>query len=235
MLYNRLNDETSALSYSVGGHAAVPAVMAGRGSASVDRESNAAIFRVRDVAVAGAALCLLAPLFAFIAVLIKLDSRGPVFFKQLRGGMHNRAFRCIKFRTLTVCEDAGKVHQVVANDKRVTRVGSFLRRTGLDELPQLINVLRGDMTLVGPRPHALSHDHEFSQISREYRARFAVRPGITGLAQVRGQRGEVDDQACVVNRVVSDLEYIRRQNIFLDLKIMLLTPLYLVGISQEMV
>lgn len=181
--------------------------------------------------VAAVCLILLAPVFAVVALLIKLDSPGPVFFRQLRGGMHNKAFRCIKFRTLCVMEDVGLVRQVVANDRRVTRIGRVLRRTGLDELPQLINVLTGDMALVGPRPHALSHDHAFSQVSQAYRRRFAVRPGITGLAQVRGQRGEINSDERLLGRLSSDLEYVRSSSFLLDLKIMILTPVYLFGLK----
>lgn len=172
------------------------------------------------------ALMLLAvlPLMLLIAVAIKLDSPGPVFFKQARNGWSGKTFSIWKFRSMYVhAADAGKVNQATRNDSRITRVGSILRRTSLDELPQLINVLRGEMSLVGPRPHAVQHDAEYSQRINSYFARHNIKPGITGLAQVRGFRGETSDIEQMQQRVEADIEYINNWSLWLDFIILLRT------------
>lgn len=184
-----------------------------------------ASFRTRDIAVAAVFLALLAPLALLIALAVKLDSRGPCLFVQTRGGRGGKPFRCIKFRTMSVMEDGDVVNQVTAGDRRVTRVGRFLRRTHLDEIPQLINVLRGDMALVGPRPHALPHDRAFRTALRRYDSRFSVRPGLTGYAQVSGFCGEIRSVRCVAQRLSADLVYIRHRSHPFDLLIVWLTAL----------
>lgn len=172
------------------------------------------------------ALLLLAisPLLLIIAAAIKLDSSGPVFFKQARNGWSGKTFHIWKFRSMYVhTPNPGEVKQASRNDPRITRVGSFLRKTSLDELPQLINVLRGEMSLVGPRPHAVQHDAEYSQRINSYFARHNIKPGITGLAQVRGFRGETKDIEQMQQRVESDIEYINNWSVWLDLTILLRT------------
>jgi putative colanic acid biosysnthesis UDP-glucose lipid carrier transferase len=172
------------------------------------------------------ALILLAvsPLLLLIAAAIKLDSRGPVFFKQARNGWSGKTFSIWKFRSMHAhATEASEVKQATRNDPRITRVGALLRRTSLDELPQLINVLRGEMSLVGPRPHAVQHDMEYSQRINSYFARHNIKPGITGLAQVRGFRGETIDIEQMQQRVESDIEYINNWSLWLDFTILLRT------------
>ena len=180
-----------------------------------------------DYAVAGVALFLLAPLLAVVAIAIKLDSPGPVFFRQRRLGQNNQVFRIFKFRTMTVAEDGERVIQAQRNDPRVTRVGKFLRRTSLDELPQLINVLTGTMSLVGPRPHAVAHDEEFEQKLDLFSRRRRVRPGLTGWAQVHGYRGETRTTADIRHRMQHDLYYIDNWSLWLDMEIMVRTAFVL--------
>ena len=171
--------------------------------------------------VLGAALLILAlPLLPLIALAIRLDSDGPVLFRQRRRGLNQRIIEVLKFRTMTVMEDGDDVRQVAARDPRVTRVGAFLRRTSLDELPQLWNVLCGEMSLVGPRPHALAHDDEYSRKLEEYAARHQVKPGITGLAQIKGWRGETPTTDSMKARVDLDIAYIKSWSLWLDLKIL---------------
>lgn len=167
---------------------------------------------------------VLSPVLCGIAVLIRLDSPGPVLFRQVRGGYRNRPFTVYKFRTLRSDAPAadGSV-QVVRNDPRVTRVGAVLRRTSLDELPQLLNVLNGTMSLVGPRPHPLELDRRFHDIIERYSGRHRVPPGITGLAQVRGFRGETRSADAMVGRVECDLEYIRTRSFTGDIALLLRT------------
>lgn len=180
--------------------------------------------RIEDLVLAIPLSVLLLPLIAVIGLLIKLDSRGPVLFRQVRLGMGNRSFSIAKFRTMY--HDPGPevdVPQAQRNDPRVTRVGRFLRRTSLDELPQLLNVLKGEMSLIGPRPHALPHNAQFSKAIEGYWYRHRIRPGITGLAQISGFRGETDTVEKLQSRIQYDLEYIERWSVLLDLKILAMT------------
>lgn len=163
------------------------------------------------------------PIMALVAIAIKLDSRGPVLFRQRRRGLNHKTFEVMKFRTMSVMEDGPSIMQATTNDPRITRVGALLRRTSLDELPQLFNVLRGDMSLVGPRPHALSHDDHWGETMETYFNRHQVKPGITGLAQVSGFRGEATSTEVIEQRVKHDLAYIRSWSLGLDLKILVRT------------
>ncbi len=179
--------------------------------------------RVFDFVAASLGLLLLLPLFAVVALAIKLDSRGPVFFLQRRYGFNQQPFRIRKFRTMLTLDDGDVVRQASTNDPRITRVGRFLRRWNIDELPQLLNVLRGEMSLVGPRPHALAHDREFEQRIALYARRHNVRPGITGWAQVNGFRGETDTDDKMRSRVEHDLFYIDNWSLGLDVMILFRT------------
>ena len=179
--------------------------------------------RMTDVAFAAAILLIAAPVMVGIAFAIKFTSRGPVLFKQRRYGLDGREILVYKFRTMTVLEDGGRVHQATRTDSRVTRVGRFLRRYSLDELPQLFNVLQGTMSLVGPRPHAVAHNEEYRQLIKGYMVRHKAPPGITGLAQINGCRGETARVEDMQARVNYDLEYLRRWSPLLDLKILALT------------
>lgn len=190
-------------------------------------ESNGFIKVMLDYAVALAALCVLAPVLLVAALAIKLDSPGPVFFRQRRYGRNNRIFRIMKFRTMTVTEDGADVKQAERNDPRVTRVGRFLRLTSIDELPQIFNVLTGDMSIVGPRPHALAHDHLFEQQLDLFSRRRRVRPGLTGWAQVHGFRGETKRTEDIRSRMQYDLYYIDNWSIWLDMEIIFRTVLVL--------
>jgi putative colanic acid biosynthesis UDP-glucose lipid carrier transferase len=183
------------------------------------------IKRLSDVTFSLLLLLLLAPLFVVIALAIRLDSPGAAIFRQWRTGLHGAPFRIWKFRTLSVMEDGDDVAQVTKADPRVTSVGHVLRRTSIDELPQLINVLRGEMSLVGPRPHARAHDRYFAARIEGYTQRHSVKPGITGWAQVNGLRGETATLEEMRRRLGFDLWYIRRAQFVFDLKILLATPL----------
>jgi Undecaprenyl-phosphate glucose phosphotransferase len=182
--------------------------------------------RIQDYAIAAPALLLLTPLLIVIAIAIKLDSPGPVFFRQRRHGLNHRVFQVLKFRSMRVAEDGAQVRQATKNDPRVTRVGAFLRKTSLDELPQLINIVAGDMALVGPRPHALVHNEHYGEILERYANRHQVKPGLTGWAQINGFRGETLTPDAMRARVEHDLWYIDNWSLLLDLKIIALTPLY---------
>jgi putative colanic acid biosynthesis UDP-glucose lipid carrier transferase len=179
--------------------------------------------RLCDLVLGGLLLLLLAVPMAGIALWIKFTSPGPVFFRQRRYGLDGREIRVWKFRTMTVCEDGTDAVQATKNDPRVTEAGAFLRRYSLDELPQLLNVVAGDMSLVGPRPHANAHNEEFRQKVEGYMLRHKVKPGITGLAQVNGWRGETDTPEKMEKRVEFDLQYIRQWSLWLDIKILLRT------------
>jgi len=178
--------------------------------------------RLLDIVVSAVALAVLSPLFLVVACLVKLDGPGPAFFLQRRYGYNQRTFWIVKFRTMRVMEDGPDVQQATREDHRVTRFGRWLRRWNIDELPQLINVLKGDMSLVGPRPHALSHNLEYEKKIRLYARRHNVKPGITGWAQVHGFRGETD-AARMRKRVEYDLFYIEHWSLWLDLRILVRT------------
>jgi len=179
--------------------------------------------RGTDIAASFLISLLLFPwLFPIIALLIKLDSKGPVFFKQKRVGFLGRTFWCYKFRTMCL-NDVADTRQAVKDDPRVTRIGRFLRDTGLDELPQFINVLLGNMSIVGPRPHMLKDSQEFSSVVANYRFRNLVRPGITGMSQVRGCRGPASTFQSIFRRYQWDAYYVRNVNFILDIKIMVET------------
>ena len=179
--------------------------------------------RAFDLAAGGLAVVLLAPLFALIAALIKWDSPGPVFFRQRRRGFNLEEFAIWKFRTMKTMEDGDVVRQATVNDDRVTGIGRLLRKYSLDELPQLFNVMKGEMSLVGPRPHALAHDRFFEKRIAMYPRRLNVKPGITGWAQVNGYRGATDTDEAMGDRVSHDLYYIDNWSLTFDLHIMLLT------------
>lgn len=182
------------------------------------------IKRAVDLIGAGVVLLLLFPLLALVSIAIKLDSSGPVLFRQQRLGFNGRTFNIRKFRTMSVLEDGLLVVQARANDSRVTRVGRWLRRTSVDELPQLLNVLDGSMSLVGPRPHAVAHDNRFDKLVRNYGFRQRVKPGLTGWAQINGYRGETPTTDPIQRRVEYDLWYIENWSLKLDLTILLQTP-----------
>ncbi len=179
--------------------------------------------RLFDIVVSVAALVLLSPLLALVAALIRLDSNGPALFTQRRYGFNQEAFRIFKFRSMTTMEDGRDIAQAKAQDPRITRIGRFIRRYNVDELPQLINVLRGDMSLVGPRPHALVHDQLFERKIALYARRHNVKPGITGWAQVNGLRGEIDGPEKIRQRVEHDLYYIDNWSLLFDVWIIFLT------------
>jgi Undecaprenyl-phosphate glucose phosphotransferase len=179
-----------------------------------------------DYILASLALLLSLPAMLLIALAIKVDGPGPVFFRQRRHGYNHQIIEVLKFRTMTVLEDGDTIAQATKNDARVTRVGRLLRRTSLDELPQFINVLRGEMSIVGPRPHALAHNSHYGELVENYANRHRVKPGITGWAQIHGFRGETHNAAMMGQRVKYDLEYIERWSLWLDLKIMIMTPLF---------
>src|SRR5450755_3709897 len=179
--------------------------------------------RLTDIVVATITLAVAGPLMLLIALLVKFSSRGPAIFKQRRYGLDGREITVYKFRSMTVTEDSGQIRQATKDDVRVTSIGGFLRRTSLDELPQLINVLQGRMSLVGPRPHAVAHNELYRKLIKGYMLRHKVLPGITGLAQVNGCRGETRELHEMEARVRYDLEYLRHWSPMLDVKILLLT------------
>jgi len=181
-----------------------------------------------DLVLAGLALTVLLPLLVIVAIAIRLDSRGPVLFRQQRCGFNGKSFQIYKFRTMTVLEDGPSIVQAQFRDKRFTRLGTLLRRTSIDELPQLLNVLNGTMSLVGPRPHAMAHDNEFDKIVRNYAFRRRVKPGLTGWAQVHGCRGPTPTQASIEERIQFDLWYIDNWSLSLDLAILFWTPIELI-------
>jgi undecaprenyl-phosphate galactose phosphotransferase/putative colanic acid biosynthesis UDP-glucose lipid carrier transferase len=177
--------------------------------------------RTVDIIGASTGILLLSPLLLATVILIKLDSSGPALFRQSRSGFNGRLFRIFKFRTMTVLEDGPVIRQATRDDPRVTRLGSWLRRTSIDELPQLFNVLSGDMSLVGPRPHAAGHDCEYERQIAAYAFRYQLKPGITGWAQLKGYRGETRSLDLMSKRIEHDLWYIKNWSLWLDLKILL--------------
>ena len=184
---------------------------------------NAVHKRFFDLVVSGLILLVIAPIMVIIAALVKLTSKGPVFFKQRRYGMDGDEIWVYKFRSMSVCEDGAKVTQATKNDARVTRLGAILRKTSLDELPQLINVLQGSMSIVGPRPHAVAHNEHYRKLIHGYMGRHKVKPGITGWAQVSGFRGETDTIDKMEGRVLHDIAYLKNWSIWLDIVIMFKT------------
>jgi Undecaprenyl-phosphate glucose phosphotransferase len=182
-----------------------------------------ALKRTTDLLLAGALLVLLCPLLAIVAFFIKVDSHGPAIFRQRRKGFNGREFTIYKFRTMKVIEDGDVIRQAQRNDARLTRLGRILRATSIDELPQLINVLRGQMSFVGPRPHAVAHDNAYSKLIAKYAFRQHVKPGLTGWAQVHGLRGETAQLELMEQRVSLDLWYIKHWSIWLDLRIVVFT------------
>ena len=182
---------------------------------------NGLVKRASDIVLAAGILALVSPLMLAIATGIKVSSAGPVLFRQRRYGIDGREIVVYKFRTMTVLEDGDVITQATRNDVRVTRLGGFLRRTSLDELPQFINVLQGRMSVVGPRPHAVAHNEMYRKMIRGYMIRHKVKPGITGLAQVNGMRGETDQLDKMAKRIEYDLAYLRNWSLWLDLKIVL--------------
>jgi len=179
--------------------------------------------RVFDILVAGCALLLFLPLLLVVMVAIRMESPGPAIFRQRRTGYRGRVFTILKFRTMSVAEDCAAVRQATRNDERVTEVGALLRKLSIDELPQLWNVMRGDMSIVGPRPHALAHDEYYGALIPTYQARFRAKPGLTGYAQVNGFRGEISDMRCMSDRVAADNSYIEEWSLALDVAILLKT------------
>jgi putative colanic acid biosynthesis UDP-glucose lipid carrier transferase len=179
---------------------------------------------VFDYAVGALCLLVFGPLMLLIALAIRIDSPGPAIFRQQRNGYNNRIIDVYKFRTMYVVEKNDEILQASKNDARVTRLGKFLRRTSLDELPQLLNVLKGEMSLVGPRPHALAHNHYYRKHVQSYAQRHLVRPGITGLSQINGLRGSTEVPEMMHRRVQTDLYYIENWSFGMDMKILALTP-----------
>ena len=186
-------------------------------------EQFALVKRVVDSVIAGLGLIVLLPLFAVVSIAIKLESAGPIFFRQRRYGRNSEIFRIFKFRSMAVTEDGDKIQQARRGDARITRVGRIIRATSIDELPQLINVLLGHMSIVGPRPHALAHDDEFEQKLDLFSRRRRVLPGITGWAQVHGLRGETRTLEDIRLRMEYDLYYVDNWSVWLDFEIMVRT------------
>lgn len=185
--------------------------------------SERAMKRSLDLTLGLAALLFLLPFLLLVAAAIFSKSGGPVIFRQQRGGLNGKPFTIWKFRTMRVLEDGEKIAQVRKSDPRVTRLGAVLRRTSIDELPQLWNVVRGDMSIVGPRPHALAHDRHYGDLVSAYSTRQCVKPGLTGLAQVEGCRGETSSVDAMEKRVLLDIAYIETWSFWLDLKIIMRT------------
>jgi putative colanic acid biosysnthesis UDP-glucose lipid carrier transferase len=193
-----------------------PALDAGAG-----RSNRSWLKRVLDIVGAVGGLIFLAPFLLLVALAIRLESPGPVLFRQRRTGRAGVTFHIYKFRSMTVTEDGANIVQAAPDDPRLTRVGGFLRRSCIDELPQLLNVIRGDMSLVGPRPHAVWHDQHYGSLIEGYDQRFLVRPGIAGLAQVSGYRGVTPTVESMAGRVRLDQLYIAQWSFFGDVRILL--------------
>jgi putative colanic acid biosynthesis UDP-glucose lipid carrier transferase len=180
---------------------------------------NGLLKRASDLVLASLILVLVSPVLLVVAMAVKLSSPGPVIFRQRRTGLDGEVIEVYKFRSMTVQDNGSVVHQATRNDPRVTRFGAFIRRTSLDELPQFFNVLKGEMSIVGPRPHAVAHNEQYRKTVKAYMARHKVKPGITGWAQVNGLRGETDTVDKMARRVEYDLEYLRNWSLGLDLLI----------------
>ncbi len=194
----------------------------------LEKPLNSAFKRIFDLAFSSAFLLISPVIFIPVAIAIKLSSPGPVFFRQRRTGYKGNEFTCLKFRTMRV-NDKADSRQASKSDPRVTRVGNFLRRTSIDELPQFINVFVGDMSVVGPRPHMLKHTEEYRRIIDKYMVRHLIRPGITGWAQVRGLRGRTNEVRQMEQRVEHDIWYIEHWSLMLDIKIIIWTVINLFG------
>ena len=185
--------------------------------------------RLTDVSLSLIGMLLLCPLFVAVSMAVKLSSPGPVIFKQRRYGLDGKEIQVYKFRTMTVTEDSGTIRQATRDDSRVTPVGRILRRYSIDELPQLMNVVLGNMSLVGPRPHAVTHNEEYRKLIKGYMLRHKVRPGITGLAQVNGCRGETTRLEDMRARIEYDLDYLRHWSPGLDFRILFKTVVTVLG------
>jgi len=191
------------------------------------------IKNVMDKGIAFLVILLISPVLIATALAVKLTSRGPIIFKQVRDGWDGKKFHVYKFRSMYIHQDAEVVKQATKDDPRITPVGRFIRRTSIDELPQLFNVLEGSMSLVGPRPHAESHNQYYSKKVNAYLARHRIKPGMTGLAQINGYRGETDTVESMQGRVEYDLEYISNWSPLLDIKILFLTPVALLAKNDK--
>jgi putative colanic acid biosynthesis UDP-glucose lipid carrier transferase len=189
--------------------------------------TNAWMKRIEDIVIASLGVIITAPLMLLIAIAIKLDSKGPVFYRQRRYGLYGKEFPVWKFRSMKVTETNQAFRQAQPDDDRITTVGKFIRHTSLDEIPQFFDVLAGHMSIVGPRPHAVAHNEEYRQLIHCYMQRHIIKPGITGLAQIKGFRGETDTNEKMEQRIKYDMEYLNNWSVWLDLKIILLTPIVL--------
>jgi putative colanic acid biosynthesis UDP-glucose lipid carrier transferase len=185
--------------------------------------------RAFDIIFASLALLVFLPLLLLVGVAVWMESDGPILFRQQRTGLHGRPFRIYKFRTMLVTEDGADIRQAVRGDSRVTPLGALLRKLSLDELPQLVNVLKGEMSIVGPRPHAIAHDLVWADRVPGYAARFRTRPGLTGAAQVNGYRGEVANDDGLIARINADNAYIDRWTFLGDLGLVIRTVPLLFG------
>lgn len=179
--------------------------------------------RAFDILLSAGALLFFLPLLVTVAVLIRIESKGPALFRQRRTGLNGVIFTVFKFRTMTVAEDGPTIRQATQGDQRITRLGAILRKFSIDELPQLLNVLRGEMSLIGPRPHAVAHDELWSEQAPGYALRFRAKPGLTGYAAICGFRGEVKELQAIIDRVEADNTYIDTWTFGLDVKIVLRT------------
>ncbi|MDR0228187.1 MAG: exopolysaccharide biosynthesis polyprenyl glycosylphosphotransferase [Flavobacteriaceae bacterium] len=189
----------------------------------LDKPGNRIVKRVFDILFSGMVIVfILSWLIPVIALLIKLESKGPVFFKQKRTGLKDNEFSCYKFRSMKINNDADK-QQATKNDTRITKIGSFIRKTSIDEFPQFFNVFIGDMSIVGPRPHMIVHTKQYSKRVNRFMLRHLVKPGITGMAQTHGYRGEIENDRDIINRFKYDLFYLENWSLLLDLKIVYLT------------
>ena len=188
----------------------------------LDNPVNTFVKRTFDIVFSSAFLIISPLIFIPVAIAVKLSSPGPVFFRQLRTGYKGESFYCWKFRTMRVNDDADK-RQATRNDPRTTKVGEFLRRTSIDELPQFINVFLGNMSVVGPRPHMLKHTEDYSRLLEQYMVRHLIKPGITGWAQVRGYRGQTDELWQMERRIEHDIWYMEHWSFLLDCKIIIST------------
>jgi putative colanic acid biosysnthesis UDP-glucose lipid carrier transferase len=185
--------------------------------------TNGLVKRASDIVLSSLILLMILPVLCGVAIAVKLSSPGPIIFKQRRYGLNGEEITVYKFRSMTVCENGPNVKQAQKNDARITRVGHVLRKTSLDELPQFINVLQGRMSIVGPRPHAVSHNELYRKLIKGYMIRHKVKPGITGWAQVNGLRGETETLDKMQARIEYDLDYLRNWSVALDLKIIIMT------------